>query len=66
MQVVGQQTMSVNRTYKTFGFCEKVRCFFKDYNGGVYDIYICDRCIVTGINEIELEILVKILKLERI
>lgn len=40
--------------------------FFKDINGGVYDVYVCDRCIVTGLNITELEIMVKILKLESI
>lgn len=38
--------------------------FFKDLNGGVYDVY--DLCIVIGISETELEILVKILKLKSI
>jgi hypothetical protein len=55
-----------NKNYRTLGFGEKVRCFFKDINGGVYDIYICDKCIVNSINKTELEILVKILKLEEI
>ena len=55
-----------NKIYKTLGFGEKVQCFFKDINNGVYDVYICDRCIVTGVNKIELDIIVKILKLEEI
>jgi len=56
--------MTKNKTYRTLGFGEKVQCFFKDWNGGIYDVYICDKCIVSGINITELEILVKILKLE--
>lgn len=55
-----------NKTYRTLGFGEKVQCFFKDINGGIYDVYVCDRCIVTGLNTTELEILVKILKLESV
>jgi hypothetical protein len=55
-----------NKTYRTLGFNEKVQCFFKDLNGGVYDVYMCDKCIVTGLSFTELEILIKILKLEKV
>ena len=53
-----------NKIYRTLGFGEEVKCFFKDLNGGVYDVYVCGKCIVRGINKSELEIMVKILKLE--
>lgn len=55
-----------NLRYRTLGFGEKVSAYFKDTNGGVYDIYVKGICLVYGINKTELEILVKILKLEKL
>lgn len=54
-----------NLKYKTL-FCEKVIAYFIDVNGGVYDIYVKGVCLVYGINKTELDILVKILKLEKL
>ena len=52
--------------YRTLGFGTQVLCFYKEYNGGVYDVYICDKCIATSINKNEIELIVKTLKLEEI
>lgn len=57
---------NLNKKYRTLGFGEKVDAYYKDTNGGVYDVYIKGCCVVYGINETELEILVKILKLEEL
>ncbi len=56
----------LNKKYRTLGFGEKVSAYFKDTSGGVYDIYIKGICLVYGISQTELEILVKILKLEEL
>ena len=54
--------MENNITFITADFGIEVRCYFKDLNVGVYDIYISGKCIAVGINKSELLILKKILK----
>lgn len=55
-----------DKIYIALGFGQKVRCSFKDYNGGVYDVYFDKGFCATSLNKTELEILVKILKLEEL
>lgn len=55
--------MENNLTFITADFGIEVRCYFKNINGGVYDVYISGKCIVTGISENELLTIKKILKL---
>ena len=55
--------MDNNKIYKTQDFKVEVLCFYKETQGGVYDIYFSGKCISVGINKNELLTLEKILKL---
>ena len=43
--------MENNITFITADFKIEVRCYFKDLNGGVYDIYLSSKCIAVGIKK---------------
>ncbi len=55
--------MPKEKKFITADFGIEVRCYFKNINGGVYDVYISNKCIVTGISKTELLTIKKILKL---
>lgn len=55
--------MLIDKKYIAEDFKTEVFCYFKNWNGGMYDIYMFDKCIVQGVSIKDFEELKRILKL---
>lgn len=51
--------------YITRDFKVEVSCYYKDTLGGVYDIYLLNRCICQSVTKNDLNQLERILKLNK-
>ena len=58
--------MNKDLKLKTERFKFEFLCFYKELNGGVYDLYVHDKCIGVGVSEKDLKKLIKILKLNSV
>lgn len=58
--------MGKDKKYITRDFKVEVSCYYKNTLGGVYDIYLLNRCICQSVTKKDLKELERILKLKEI